>query len=143
MTPSQCVELCRYVRGAVPHQQWDATTPDVWFDLGLSEWTLADALAAVRVMVRGRVFVDFNGIVETIRKLRNERAQGADRIDPPPVEELDPDDWRAFMAWQRGTTRAVASGELEVPASEPHPAISPQMLALLSSTGRRIPRRGT
>lgn len=143
MTPTECVELCRYVRGAVPHQQWDARTPDVWYDLGLSEWTLADALAAVRVMVRARVFVDFQGIVETIRKLRNDRAQGADRIDPPPVEELDPDDWRAFQAWQRSTVHAVASGQLEVPEPEQHDAISPQMLALVASVSRRIPGRST
>jgi hypothetical protein len=109
VTPTQCVELCRYVRGAVPHQQWDATTPDVWFDLGLSDWSLADALAAVKVMVRSKVFVDFHGIVDTIRKIRGARMDGIDdRRDQFPG---DPDDVHAELAWWQQVRTRVANGE--------------------------------
>lgn len=102
----------------------------------------ADALQVVRAhRAKSTEYLTANHILVGVTRLRNERAQGADRIDPPPVEELDPDDWRAFMAWQRRTTAAVAKGELTPPPAEPRREIPPNIRALLPGVGRRVPGR--
>ena len=125
MTPVECVELCRYVRAAVPHQQWDANTPDVWFDLGLADVKLADARDAVKALVRQRVFVDFHGILTGARRIERERLVGVDHGDPP---DADPDDVSTYLAALREHRHRVAAGEIARPM--------PRQLV-----GRRIPAR--
>lgn len=137
MTPSECVALCRYVRAAVPHQQWDASTPDVWFDLGLSEVPFADAKAAVQVMIRGKVFVDFTGIVAGAGKVRTHRLDGIDSYRS--AFPGDPDDAHAELAWWRDCRRRVLDGETFDEVFD-MPALISRTMPAVERTFRRPPR---
>jgi len=133
------VDLCRYVRAAVPHQQWDAATPDVWFDLGLSRVSATDARDAVKTMVRSKIFVDYTGIVEEVWRIRRRRTEGFDAGAPP---DVDPDDVPAYLAQLRADIRAVADGgPPRESAGELVTRNVAQLQADAARTFKRVPRR--
>jgi hypothetical protein len=62
-------------------------------------------------------------IIAEVKKIRAKRIAEFGPIPPPPAEELDPDNWRAFQQWQIDTERAIADGdlkpkEIELPARD-------------------------
>lgn len=121
------------------NRQVGAVTIEEW-QHDLSKVAYADALQVVRDHRRSSTeYLTANHILVGVRKMRNKLADGADRILPPPAEELDPDDTAAYNAWLRGTLKAVVDRKLTPPPEERPRPLSAEMRAAATGVGRPIP----
>jgi len=136
MTPQEAVVLCRFTAACCPAQKFDEYTPDAW-GLILSDIRLVDAKDAVVEIKKRSPWVDPSEIITEVKRIRGKRIAEFGAIPPPPAEELDPDNWRAFIEWQTATEKAIADGDLK-----PKELDLPErpVKALTQGAFQRIPR---
>lgn len=112
MTPTEAALLCRLTKSACPQQKFDEYTPDLWGEL-LADVRFIDAKEALMTIAARQPFVAPSEIIAEVKRIRSKRIAEFGPIPPPPAEELDPDNWRAFQQWQIDTERAIADGDLK------------------------------
>lgn len=130
MNPSETVMLARYVKALCPQQKFDEYTPDAWHDV-LADFALADARAAAAAVARRQPFVSPAEIIDEIRKIRDERADGYQGPGlSAEIPDADPDDVQAYLSALRGMRTRAADG-LEMKRRP--------VAQLLAGVGRNIP----
>jgi hypothetical protein len=138
--PDEAVALCRFTAACCPSQKFDEYTPDAW-GLLLEDVRFVDAKEAVAVVARKQPFVSPSEIRAEVKKIRAKRIAEFGPIPPPPAEELDPDNWKAFIEWQKATETAIADGDLKPGDLELDLPERP-VKALTRGAFQRIPRAG-
>jgi hypothetical protein len=107
MTNAEAVLLCRYAKAACPQQQFDAYTPDAWYDL-LGDMRFEDCKAALTAIVKRQPFVAPAEIRDEVKRVRNKRISEFGPIpEPPPEIGQDPE---KYHHWLTGLMRAIGDG---------------------------------
>jgi len=142
MTPQEAVMLSGYVEQLCPQQRFNEYTGDAWADL-MPEIRYVDALEAVKTLGAKQVFIAVAEIIAEVKRIRAKRIAEFGAIPPPPAEELDPDNWRAFIEWQTATEKAIADGDLkpkELDSGRDEAGVQ-KVKAITQGAFQRIPRR--
>lgn len=107
MTNAEAVLLCRYAKAACPQQQFDAYTPDAWYDL-LGDMRFEDCKAALTAIVKRQPFVAPAEIRDEVKRVRYKRIGEFGPIpEPPPEIGRDPEQ---YHHWYVGLMRAIGDG---------------------------------
>lgn len=117
MTPQEAVALCRFTAACCPSQKIDEYTPNAW-GLLLEDVRFEDAKEAVTRVARKQPFVSPSEIIAEVRKIRRKRIDEFGPVPPPPAEVLDPDNWQAFIEWQKAAEKAIGDGTFKAPELE-------------------------
>ena len=112
MTPEEAAVLSAYAEQCAPQQKFNEFTGDAWGDM-LADIRFVDAKEAVIAITRRSPWVSPAEIIAEVKRIRAKRIAEFGPIPAPPAEELDPDNWRAFIEWQTATTKAIADGDLK------------------------------
>lgn len=139
MTNAEAVLLCRFAKACCPQQQFDAYTPDAWFEL-LKDLLFDDCKSALTEIVKRQPFVAPAEIREEVTRVRTKRISDFGVLPEP--SRLDPDsptfneDYRRFMG---ETMRAIGDGALR-PGGDPlaHLA-SRDVIDELGQAGQDVP----
>lgn len=139
MNAEEALKVVRMARGAFPSTPFDEYTPDAWA-LALEDERLADAIAAIKAIMREETFIHVSDIVQRIRRIRNERILEYGLLPTPPAELAD--DPEAEMVWRRDVIRRIADGE-QVPKplelTEPSPEHSAKLAKVIRTGLRSVP----
>jgi hypothetical protein len=136
MTPQEAVMLSGYVEQLCPQQRFNEYTGDAWADL-MPDIRYVDALEAVKALGAKQVFIAVAEIIAEVKRIRSKRIAEFGPMPPPPAEELDPDNWKAFIEWQKTTEKAIADGDLKPKELD----LPERPMKQLENTFQRIPRR--
>ena len=110
MNRTEIVQLCRLVKAVCPSQAIDQFTPDAW-TLILGHVAYEDAKAAVVALAAVEAepgkshYIEPRHILGQVRRIRTKRIEDYGPVDPP--SGLDAAE---YLAWQRATLDAIASG---------------------------------
>ena len=114
MTAAEAVALCRFAKACCPQQQFDAYTPDAWFEL-LGDLTFDDCKVALTNVAKAQPFVSPAEIRKEVARVRIKRIEDFDRRHhvAPPAELAD--DPAGENRWRRELMQRVGDGEITHP----------------------------
>jgi hypothetical protein len=139
MSPTEAVQLVRYIEGGCPSMRISENTPDVWYDDGLNEIPFDVALDAAKSIIRTSKYVSLNELLdecEAIERARRAAVRRAEleRDDPErfAIESAKPEPWPTRDESEEETKRkarrkifadsfAKAKIAREVPPADPRP----------------------
>lgn len=147
MTNAEAVILCRFAKACCPQQQFDAYTPDAWFEL-LGDLRFEDCKEALTRVVKRQPFVSPAEIRDEVKAVRADRLKQFDRLFKyaPPAELAD--DPAAENRWHFAIRQRIADGEIaHVDQIEDatgqmvnSDALGLRDVSVLGELGQRVPR---
>lgn len=138
MNRTEVTNLCRTVKALCPSQVFDQFTPDAWA-LVLGAYSYDDAQQAIREIAGAPLdlgksrYIEPGHIIAGVRRIRGKRLE-ATPMPSPPAGLTD----AGYIAWDRETREAIASGTYSAQPSDRTPADPERVRAILAgATAKR------